>query len=348
MQMRITFSNLNFKGGFLSMKRKLALLLTMILVLSVFVVGCSKPQPAAQDAPPKVDFPKQGITAICPWSAGGGTDAVLRGLSAEAEKLLGQTVTVVNQTGGGGAIGHGAIMKAKPDGYSVGMITFELNSLPPQGLVPFTHKDFDPLMRINMDAAALTVRKDAPYNTIEEFVEYAKQHPGEINIGNSAPGSVWHIAAGLMAEKTGIQVEHVPFEGAGPAVTALVGAHIQAVSVSVPEVIGQVEAGDLKILGVMSAERLPSVPEVPTFKESGIDVVFGTWRGLALPMGTPDEVKQILADKFKEAYDSQGFQDFAKNAGLGLAYQDANEFAKFLESNANDVAEVMKKLGLAK
>ncbi|SHI87610.1 Tripartite-type tricarboxylate transporter, receptor component TctC [Geosporobacter subterraneus DSM 17957] len=330
------------------MRRKIALFLTLVLVFTVVATGCTKPQQAAQEAAPKVDFPKQGITAICPWAAGGGTDAVLRGLTLEAEKILGQTITVVNQTGGGGAIGHSAIMKAKPDGYTVGMITFELNSLPPQGLVPFTYKDFDPLMRINMDAAALTVKKDAPYNTIEEFVAYAKQHPGEINIGNSAPGSVWHIAAGLMAEKTGIQVEYVPFEGAAPAVTALVGGHIEAVSVSVPEVIGQVEAGDLKILGVMSAERLPSIPDVPTFKESGIDVVFGTWRGLAVPKGTPDEVKQILMDGFKQAYDSQGFQDFAKNAGLGLAYQDAAEYAKFLEANANDVAEVMKKLGLAK
>ncbi|MFZ5966060.1 MAG: tripartite tricarboxylate transporter substrate binding protein [Bacillota bacterium] len=334
------------------MKRKFALLFAIILMFSVIAFGCSKPQEAAQETAQatetKTDFPKSGITAICPWSAGGGTDTVLRGLTKETEPFLGQTITVVNQTGGGGAIGHGAIMKAKPDGYNVGMITFELNSMPPQGLVPFTYKDFDPLMRINMDAAALTVKKDAPYNTIEEFIAYAKEHPGEINIGNSAPGSVWHIAAGLMAEKTGIEVQHVPFEGAAPAVTALVGGHIQAVSVSVPEVQGQVEAGDLKILGVMSAERLASVPDVPTFKESGIDVVFGTWRGLAVPKGTPDEVKAILKDAFKQGYDSQAFQDFAKKSGLGLAYQDAEEFGEFLETNAKDVADVMKKLGLAK
>jgi len=335
------------------MKKKIALLLAFVLVFSVFAFGCSKPQEEASNEPkkeaaPKNDFPNKGVTAICPWSAGGGTDTILRGLTKETEEFLGQTITVTNQTGGGGAVGHGAIMNAKPDGYTVGMITFELNSLPPQGLVPFSYKDFDPLMRINMDAAALTVRKDAPYNTIEEFVEYAKSHPGEINIGNSGPGSVWHIAAGLMADKTGIEVQYVPFDGAAPAVTALVGGHIQAVSVSVAEVQGQVEAGDLKILGVMSEERLASVPDVPTFKEAGIDVVFGTWRGLAVPKGTPEEAKQIIADAFKKGYDSQGFQDFAKNSSLGLAYQNAEDFAKFLEANANDVAGVMKKLGLAK
>lgn len=331
------------------MRKKLACLLVIVLVFSVFAFGCSKPQEQASTEEAKeIDFPTKSVTAICPWSAGGGTDTVLRGLTKETEKSLGQTITVTNQTGGGGAIGHGAIMKAKPDGYSVGMITFELNSLPPQGLVPFTYKDFEPLMRVNMDASALTVKKDAPYNTIEEFIEYAKNHPGEINIGNSGPGSVWHIAAGLMADKAGIDVQYVPFDGAAPAVTALVGGHIQAVSVSVAEVQGQVEAGDLKILGVMSEDRLELIPDVPTFKETGIDVVFGTWRGLAVPKETPAEVKKVLSDAFKNGYESKEFQDFAQKSGLGLAYQNAEDFGKFLENNAKDVEEVMKKLGLAK
>ena len=172
-------------------------------------------------------FPEKPVTVICPWAPGGGTDVLLRALSKAAEKHLGQTINVVNQTGGGGAIGHNAIRAARPDGYTVGMITFELNSLPPQGLVPFTWKDFDPLMRINSDPAALTVRADAPYSTVRGFMDYAKANPGEVTIGNSAPGSVWHIAAGLVAEKTGVQVKHVPFDGAAPAVTSLVGGQLR-------------------------------------------------------------------------------------------------------------------------
>jgi len=123
-----------------------------------------------------------------------------------------------------------------------------------------------------MDPAALTVKKDAPYNTVEEFIAYAKDHPGEISIGNSGPGSVWHIAAGLLAEKADIEVKYVPYDGAAPAITALVGDHIQAVSVSPAEVQGQVEAGDLKILGVMNSERVPAFPDVPTFEELGYDI----------------------------------------------------------------------------
>ena len=293
-------------------------------------------------------YPDKPVTVICPWTAGGGTDVLLRALSKEAEKHLGQTINVVNQTGGAGAIGHNAIRAARPDGYTIGMITFELNSLPPQGLVPFTWKDFDPLMRLNADPAALSVRADAPYSTVRGFMDYAKANPGEITIGNSAPGSVWHIAAGLAAEKTGVKVKHVPFDGAQPAVTALVGGHIKAVAVSVAEVRSQAQAGNIKILGVMSHERDKQFPNVPTFKEQGVDVQFFTWRGLALPKGVPAANKAKIVDAYKKAFDTQSFKDFAAKASLNLAYQDSAEFTKFLDQNYKDVEAVMKSLGLAK
>ncbi len=318
------------------MKRRTMLVGIVAMVASVFA------------APSMAAFPEKPITVICPWTAGGGTDVLLRALSKSAEKFLGQTITVLNQTGGAGAIGHNAIRAARPDGYTVGMITFELNSLPPQGLVPFTWKDFDPMMRINSDPAALTVRADAPYSTVRGFMDYAKAHPGEITIGNSAPGSVWHIAAGLAAEKTGVNVKHVPFDGAQPAVTALVGGHIKAVAVSVAEVRGQAQAGNLKILGVMSSERDKIFPGVPTFREQGVDVQFYTWRGLALPKGVPPAVKAKIADAYKKAFDSKEFQEFAAKASLNLAYQNNADFTKFLEQNYKDVEAVMKSLGLAK
>ena len=293
-------------------------------------------------------YPDKPITVICPWTAGGGTDVLLRALSKEAEKHLGKTINVVNQTGGAGAIGHNAIRAARPDGYTIGMITFELNSLPPQGLVPFTWKDFDPVMLINTDAAALTVRADAPYSTVRGFMDHARANPGEITIGNSAPGSVWHIAAGLAAEKTGVNVKHVPFNGAQPAVTALVGGHIKAVAVSVAEVRSQVQAGNLKILGVMAAERDKIFPNVPTFKEQGVDVQFATWRGLAFPKGVPAANRAKVADAYKKAFETKEFKEFAANAALTLNYQDGAAFTKFLDQNYKDVAAVMKGLGLSK
>ena len=318
------------------MKRRTMLATALALAAGIFA------------APAFAAFPDKPVNVICPWTAGGGTDVLLRALSKEAEKFLGQTINVVNQTGGAGAIGHNAIRAARPDGYTIGMITFELNSLPPQGLVPFTWKDFDPVMLINTDAAALTVRADAPYSTVRGFMDHARANPGEITIGNSAPGSVWHIAAGLAAEKTGVNVKHVPFNGAQPAVTALVGGHIKAVAVSVAEVRSQVQAGNLKILGVMAAERDKIFPNVPTFKEQGVDVQFATWRGLAFPKGVPAANRAKVADAYKKAFETKEFKDFAANAALTLNYQDGAEFTKFLDQNYKDVAAVMKGLGLSK
>ena len=318
------------------MKRRAMLVGLAAMAATVFAV------------PAMAAFPEKPVTVICPWAPGGGTDVLLRALSKEAEKFLGQSITVVNQTGGAGAIGHNAIRAARPDGYTVGMITFELNSLPPQGLVPFTWKNFDPMMRINSDPAALTVRKDAPYNTVRGFLDYAKAHPDEITIGNSAPGSVWHIAAGLVAEKTGIKVKHVPFDGAAPAVTSLVGGHLTAVAVSVAEVRGQVQAGNLKILGVMSSQRDKIFPDVPTFREQNVDVEFYTWRGLGLPKGVPPAIKAKLTDAFKKAMDTPAFKELAAKASLNLAYQDSADFSKFLDQNYKDVEAVMKSIGLAK
>jgi tripartite-type tricarboxylate transporter receptor subunit TctC len=203
-------------------------------------------------------------------------------------------------------------------------------------------------MRINVDAPALTVAKDSPFKNVKDFIDYAKAHPNEVTIGNSGPGSVWHIAAGLMATKTGIKVKYVPFDGAAPAVTALVGGHITAVSVSVAEVQGQVKAGQLKILGVMDTQRSDLFPEVPTFREQSLDITFGTWRGLGLPKGVNPQIKKILADGFKKAYDEPEFKALAQKLGLGLAYQDAKEFGKFLDQNYKDVKEVMDQLGLSK
>jgi tripartite-type tricarboxylate transporter receptor subunit TctC len=183
---------------------------------------------------------------------------------------------------------------------------------------------------------------------VRGFIDYAKAHPDEITIGNSAPGSVWHIAAGLVADKTGIKIKHVPFDGAAPAVTSLVGGHLTGVAVSVAEVRGQVQAGNLKILGVMSAERDKIFPDVPTFKEQGVDVQFYTWRGLGLPKGVPPAVKAKLTDAFKKAMDTPAFKELAAKASLNLAYQDSAEFAKFLDQNYKDVEAVMKSIGLAK
>lgn len=318
----------------------------LCLVLGAGLFVSCKGKSEAKAANPAEGFPKHGITMICPWGAGGGTDAVLRALCKTAEKYLGQPITVENKTGGAGAIGHAAIKDAKPDGYTVGMITFELNSLPQQGLIDFTYADYDPLIRVNADAATLTVKADAPYNSVAEFVEYCKAHPGEISIGNSAPGSVWHIGAGLLADKTGIDVKHVAFEGAAGAVTAVAGGHIQAVAVSLAEVKSQLDAGNVKVLGVMDEKRPAAYPNIQTFAEQGFDIEYYTWRGLALPKGVDPAIKAILVDAFTKAENDPEFISTAASLNLNLAYQNPDEFGAFLKENFEAVTDTMKAIGL--
>jgi tripartite-type tricarboxylate transporter receptor subunit TctC len=226
------------------------------------------------------------------------------------------------------------------------MITFELNSLPQQGLIDFTYKDYDPIVRVNADAATLTVKADAPYNTVKEFVEYAKAHPGEISIGNSAPGSVWHIGAGLLANETGIQVKHIAFEGAAPAVTALAGGHIQAVSVSLAEVKSQLDAGNVKCLGIMDTKRSELYPNIPTFIDQGYNITYATWRGIALPKGVDPAIKKTLEDAFTAAFQDEEFISQARNLNLNLAYQNSSDFAKFLAENYDAVTKTLEETHL--
>lgn len=294
------------------------------------------------------NFPRKNIKVICPWAIGGGTDTILRAICATAEKELGVAIVVENIIGGGGSVGHRAIKDAKPDGYTLGMITFELNSLPYQKVIDFTYEDFDPLLCVNADSVALTVRSDAPYNTVGEFIHYAKKYPGKISIGNSSPGSVWHIGAGLLANETGIDVKHVAFEGAASAVTSLVSGHISAVSVSFPEVKHQVAAGNVKVLGIMSDVPLAEYPSIPTFKEQGFPLTYFTWRGLAFPKGVDPEIKKIVFEAFTKAMNNPEFIALANELNMNLFYLNSEDFGEFLKDNYNSVTKTLTETNLLK
>ena len=321
------------------MKRIIVTALICLLLVNTAVFAAGGKQAAGGSSAPA--YPTRNITMICPWAAGGGTDAILRALSQAAEKQLGVTITVENRTGGAGAIGHAAIKNARPDGYTIGMITFEINSLPQQGLIDFTYADYDPVIRVNADAAALTVKADAPYNSVKEFVEYCKANPNTVSIGNSAPGSVWHIGAGLLANETGIQVKHIAFEGAAPAVTALAGGHIQAVSVSLAEVKSQLDAGNVKCLGIMDTRRSALYPNIPTFQDQGYNITYYTWRGIALPKGVDPAIRDTVVKAFTAAINDPGFTTTAANLNLNLAFMAPADFAKFLKENYDAVTKTL-------
>jgi tripartite-type tricarboxylate transporter receptor subunit TctC len=228
------------------------------------------------------------------------------------------------------------------------MITFELTTLEAQGLIPFKHGDIDPLIRVNMDAAIIATRVEAPYNNAQEFVNYAKAHPNALTIGNPAVGGAWNISAATLAKTTGIEVKHIPFEGTAAAVTATVGGHVDAVVASIAEVLSQVQAGELKVIGIMANDRSNALPDAKTFKEQGINVVAGTWRGLALPLKVPEKEKQILTNAFTNAMKDPDFIKFSANLGLGLAYLGPADFAKNIDETAAEVKIILPALGIGK
>ncbi|MBR1708316.1 MAG: hypothetical protein IJ719_05740 [Clostridia bacterium] len=182
------------------MKKFLALAITMILVLSISAMALA-------------DYPDKGITAINPWGAGGGTDNCLRAFCLALEKQLGVTITVDNQTGAGGVIGHEAIADANPDGYTIGMITWELSSYGALDMSEYTYENYIPLCRVNTDAAAITVNtawaKENNITDLASFIAYCKDHPGEVTMGGSSSGSVWHVAGGYLMNAAGIEIKMI-------------------------------------------------------------------------------------------------------------------------------------------
>lgn len=318
-----------------------------ISLFALTISGCSEESTNADSEGGVGNFPEKQIEIIVPSSAGGGTDATARALATEAEEFLGQPIGVINKTGGSGSVGMTAGANAKADGYTMTMVFVELTMFKHLGLSPLTYDQFKPVGLVNFDPAALTVPADAPYDTVEEFVAYAKDNPGEIKVGNAGAGSIWHIAAASLGKAAGIELNHVPFEGAAPAVTALVGGHIDAVTVSPAEVKTQLDAGNVKTLAVMSDTRSELLTEVPTFEEAGIEVdPIGTWRGLTVPKETPDDVVAVLEEAFLKAAKEENFTEFMKTNGLGIQIKSSEEFEAFMKENEENFGELITELGL--
>lgn len=280
-------------------------------------------------------YPNKPIEVVVPASAGGGTDVVARAFAEVATKSLGQSVVVNNKPGASGLIGMQDVLNAKADGYKLCMGITELSILPHLGLMKFTHNDFRPVALLNMDASAVTVHADSPYKTIEDFIAAAKARPGTLNVGNSGNGSVWHLAAIGLEQKTGAKFTHVPFQGGNPGVLALLAKQLDAVTVSAGEVAAHVQAGKLRLLAVMGDKRAAMFPDAPTLKEKGIDFTVAGWRGLLAPKGTPDDVVSVLRNAARQASSQPRFIEPFSKLNISAVYLDAPEFAGML-TQTND------------
>lgn len=314
--------------------------------IGLFAAGASAVLIALGNVAAAADFPARQIELIVPFQPGGGTDGVARAFGEAARKHIPQSIVVINKPGASGAIGWTDMINAKPDGYKLAVVTVELVTLKPMGLAKFSYDDVQPIIQFNADPAAITVRADAPWNTIEEFLAASKKDPGKMGVGNAGNGSIWHFAATALGDKTGIQFNHIPFQGAGPAVLALMGGHVDAVAVSPAEVAQQLQAGKLKMLTVMADQRVKNFDKVPTLKEKGIDLSIGTWRGIAGPKKLPADVLNYLKAAAKKTVDEPAFQEVLAKQNLGFVYADDQGFRNQMMKDATYFADLIKLLDM--
>ena len=290
------------------------------------------------------DFPEKEVSIIIPWAPGGATDLIFRALAAATEKQLGKAVVIVNRAGGGGAVGYTEGAQARPDGYTLTSAVTPLTILPHQVKTAFTYQNFEAVINVVRDPAMFLVRSDAPWKDVKEFLEQAKKNPGMISVGNSGAGGGVHLIAMAFEKAMGVKFNHIPFSGGGPSVTALLGGHINAVSVSPPEGISQVQAGKLRIIALFSEKRFDMFPNIPTCKEQGVNFAMGQWRGLAAPKGTPPAVIQKLHDAFKKGMEDAGFKKNAKDMAVNLEYMSSSELGKTMAADHEFYGKLVKEI----
>jgi tripartite-type tricarboxylate transporter receptor subunit TctC len=301
--------------------------------------------------PLRAEYPERPITIIVPWGAGGGTDATGRILATLLEQELGVPVGVVNRTGGSGVVGHSAIATAEPDGYTLGVVTVEIGMMHWQGLTELTYEDYTPLALYNADPAGLQVRADSEWETAQDVLDAVKAEPGAYKSSGTGQGGIWHLALAGMLQEAGIAPDAapwVPSQGAAPGLQDLVAGGVDIVTCSVPEAQALLEAGRVKSLAVMSAERNPTFPDVPTLKEAtGLDWTVAAWRGIAGPAGMPQEVADKLVPLLQQIWEGAEFRDFMAQRGFGLVWGGPEEFRAYMAESNESLGSVMKAVGIA-
>ena len=300
---------------------------------------------AAQDA-----FPSRPIQLIVPFPPGGVADITGRPTAAIMSKILKQPIVVVNKPGAGGAVGMAQAAKAAPDGYTLLMALSSISVLPVadrlQGRTPSYELDqLAPIALISADPTVLVARADGPYKTLKDLVEAAKARPGEINYGSSGVYGTLHVAMEIFAAAADIKLFHIPYQGGGPAVAALLGGQIDVLASGPAAAMGQIKGGKMRALAVWGETRLASLPEVPSMKELGYDATFFIWSGLFAPAATPAPIVDKLRQTARQTVDDPEFKEAMIKIETPIAYLDAPEFKTFLERDAKRLAAAVERIG---
>jgi tripartite-type tricarboxylate transporter receptor subunit TctC len=318
---------------------------SLFSALCAALLLCAPLQAIAQAA-----WPTHAITLVVPFPPGGLADIVARPVAEALSRELGQPVVIENKAGAGGAIGMALVAKARPDGYTLLLALSSLTVLPEadavRGRAPmFTLAELRPLARFTADPTVLAVRADAPWKNLREFLDDAKKRPGAINYGSSGNYGTMHVPMEMLAHEAGVKLAHIPFTGAGPAVVALLGGQIEAVSSGPATVLQHIKAGKLRALAHWGSQPLSALPELPSLKDAGVAAEYAQWSGLFIPALTPEPVAQRLRAAARAAAQDTKVKEVIGNAGSPVLYLDAPEFEKYVQLDARGMVEVVKRIG---
>ena len=295
-------------------------------------------------------YPAKPIALVVPFPPGGVADIVARPVADAMGRFLNTPVVIENKAGAGGGIGMGYVAKAKPDGYTLLMALSSISIIPEAdkvtGRAPmYQLNQFVPIARFTADPTVLAVRAESPWKTLQEFVADARKRPGAISYGSSGNYGTMHIPMEMLAASADLKLLHVPFTGGGPAVVALLGGTVDAISTGPSTVIQHVKAGKLRVLASWGDKRLAALPDVPTLTESGFNAVFFQWAALFAPVGTPEPALVKLRDAARAAAADPRFVAAMATVETPIQYLDAPELQRFWEADAQKLGEAVRRVG---
>ncbi|WP_059104359.1 tripartite tricarboxylate transporter substrate binding protein [Shouchella shacheensis] len=321
-----------------------------VLISGIFVLSACGNSSENTSGDEAANFPQEDLTIVVHTSAGGPTDLMARELASAMESVIEQNVIVENKPGGSGATQMADVASSNNDGYTLGAMT------PSQiGLIngtlsdQYTINDFDWVSRTQIDPYILVVHDESPFETLGDLVNYASENPGVLNVGGyGATGSGHNIAFNILSESADIVAQWTPYESTGDAVTAILGQHIDVANSNPGQVSQYVENGELRVLGVMSDERLEDMPDVPTYAEEGYEVEtdWAQFRGIYAPADTPEEITNALGDILDEAMQTEGYQQYMDNAQMLEGAMTPEEFTEYIQSQDELTNHWYEELGI--
>ncbi|MEN6566109.1 MAG: tripartite tricarboxylate transporter substrate binding protein, partial [Veillonellales bacterium] len=316
-------------------------------LISILLGGCSGMQNKAVSTTGK--YPEKPITVIVTFSAGGAADLIARVMEKEAPKYLGQPLIVVNKPGSAGTIGWNEVAGARPDGYTVGITAAELLVLPLYGMTKYNYlTDLQPLAQMTASSWTLAVQTEQPWQNVDDLVNYARQHPGQLKFSHSGIGSFPHVIGEMIGKAAGTTLEQVPFRSSGEAITALLGGHVQVAIVNPATVKEHMKSGTVRVLAVTGEQRLtdPDFAGVPTLKEQGFDIAYTNWFGVAAPKDMPPEVKAKLVEGFKAMIEDAEFKKSVENMGLQVEYLGPQKSEEKWISDSKKISKTIQETGI--